>query len=430
MQVKKKPLPTGRIAAIWKEQYSDRQTNTWFNANTIVLGRYWSPIGNMEFSYYYSKSGCCANVAEKANSSRFFFYIPLHFTCMSVGQVRKYIADLSDMGIPIEAMPNEYALASIPEDPENPASGPISINTVDNCFGAGGTQEYLRLRQSHANLPTKYLIVKVDMKRINGSTKKMLYVMQMVRMLYTLAQVTTLGGARYEYYSIPQMYFRLRNFFPELTKEKALLFAMCFHGGIISSTYFPYYHWLKDPVFDKMWNVKHFRADVSINETVGKESQYFQPTSIAPFNVLSRRVSANRADTYAYNYTSMGISAMYRNGKHFGSVPAYLVSTVLRDITKRPTKKNLRFAMELLFTIWTYMRANCIHANAIQRVKSETMFPKMNPGALARPASIKAKAEHTVARAATAIANSESRIISLVENCDLPVFKKNDYIEF
>jgi hypothetical protein len=187
-----------------------------------------------------------------------------------------------------------------------------------------------------------------------------LLVLQFLRALYTIVGVNVPHGddlankdRKSLYVNQPQMYFRLKRWFPKLSIQHLMMLSYCISGSDnISSTYFPYYKWYFNPVNEPL-DLKNFHSATGINNWLVEGSvkismvriamDNYKPFTISNEEVLKRRpgsaresyVGGSGVGVYTVRDTGLGTN----NAITVGGAADYMVGKAFSKVSKEGFKE-------------------------------------------------------------------------------------------
>jgi hypothetical protein len=208
--------------------------------------------------YWYSKAGCCMGIAGVgSNPTTITYFIP-NVLPLSKGKKIEYINELAKM-FPgrIKYMGSQNYKNGFEVHNTVSKSTVRCVPTFDNNSNGSGCAIWVDVND--------WLLVEVS--NIYNSDK--LLFLQFLRPLYQLSAINYIAGyvakdddardtqsgkafAFNYYFSQPQIYFRLKRFYPQLRIEKLMWLSFVIHGASNNATYFPVSHWSYTPIYNKV----------------------------------------------------------------------------------------------------------------------------------------------------------------------------------
>lgn len=349
---------------------------------------------------WYVKSGCCESIRNIVSpNKRYYFYIPLWLTPFSIGKLTTYINDLNELGVPLQVM-GVVSINAVPKDPEDPLTGTTTMRF--ERWGSEGLDTICWMR--HDVTPTakddrRLLIVKVTERLTFGL--QLLHIQQLIRATFMAAYSTGLGPSSARnafYYYIPQMYFRLRHYFPRMSKNSALAYSHIITGGQISSTWHHLYTWVYPFRGTQHFSLNRLDRDYGLNYTYAitdLRQQNIDPTLILrAFNDVW--TPAMRRELHGYYPSTSG----------FWAEPYFFISGFLKLLMRRPNKKHLASAIQVIKHVW--------HITKLKNKQTVIQYSKIG-----RSGTELAEIESAFKQAESRIAKAESSLRTLAESVDI-----------
>jgi hypothetical protein len=206
------------------------------------------------------------------------------------------------------------------------------------------------------------MIIKFHHDKLNHKADHydVLHTHQLLRALTMYACFNANCNGMMYYYSIPQLYFRLRSYFPKMKKNDALAYSFILSGYPISSTYHHLYVWTApfrganqfacNGIGDKPLNAAFVDTKAPVQFLL--PLQHILPTPRQ--SVVNRLIS---------NY-----GTYWNNPSAFYARTYALLAYWLFTLFKSPKKENLQRSINLIKMLWYYMRSEGIKFRISQRL--------------------------------------------------------------
>jgi hypothetical protein len=292
---------------------------------------------------WYCKSGCCEGISVFHAVGTIYYYVP-NVGTLSKGKKIAYVAEVSKLlNAKIDFVESQLSVdgLSIP--------GSDILHKPEITSDTHGIYDRPKVWGDFK----EWLVFRVDTTKKGQS----LLVLQFLRALYTIVGVNVPHGddlankdRKSLYVNQPQMYFRLKRWFPKLSIQHLMMLSYCISGSDnISSTY---YKWYFNPVNEPL-DLKNFHSATGINNWLVEGSvkismvriamDNYKPFTISNEEVLKRRpgsaresyVGGSGVGVYTVRDTGLGTN----NAITVGGAADYMVGKAFSKVSKEGFKE-------------------------------------------------------------------------------------------